>query len=218
MDCVEFERVLLNGESSPQQQAHLNSCPACASLQADFEWISLQAKSLLASDVPSPAVWNAIEARLRSEGLIRDLQPAQVEIQRPAVFNFFRRWQIAWLVPATAALVLVAVLRLHQPAGAGDNAPIAKHATPATVTVPTRVSTSARSRDDQQLLNTVASRPPAQLARYRADLDDANAFIRDAEAAAKNDPNDVYRQQMLINAYEQKQMLYDLAVDNVSEQ
>jgi hypothetical protein len=214
MDCVEFERVLLNGESTPQQQAHLNSCSACASLQADFDFISSQAKSLLASDEPSPAVWNAIESRLRSEGLIRDLQPAPVGLPRPTIFDFFRRWQTAWLVPATAALVLVAVLRLHHPAGAGDNAPLAKQTAPPKVTKPA----PAVSRDDQQLLSRVASRPPAQLAKYRADLDDANAFIRDAEAAAKSDPNDVYRQQMLINAYEQKQMLYDLAVDKVAEQ
>jgi hypothetical protein len=209
MDCIEFERVLLNGEHNPQQQAHLNSCSACASLQADFDLISTQARLLSATDEPRSAVWNAIEARLRSEGLIRDLEPA---LARSTISDFFRRWQTAWLVPAAAALALVAVVRLHHPAGAGDSAPIAKHAAPAPQTI------AVVSRDDQQLLKSVASRPPAQLARYRTDLDDANAFIRDAEAAVKNDPNDVYRQQMLINAYEQKQMLYDLAVDNVSEQ
>jgi hypothetical protein len=206
MNCVEFERVLLEGEQTPEQQAHLNSCSACANLQADLDLISSQAKLLLAADEPSPRVWSALESRLRSEGLIRAAQPDRRN------FDFFRRWQTAWLVPVTAALVIVAVLRLHHPAGAGDNAPIAKQTAPAAVAAP------VASRDDQQLLSTVASRPPAQRARYRADLDDANAFIRDAEAAMKNDPNDVYREQMLINAYEQKQMLYDLAVDRVSEQ
>jgi len=53
----------------------------------------------------------------------------------------------------------------------------------------------------------------AQRASYRADLDEANAFIRDAEQSVRNNPNDVYSQQLLINAYDQKQMLYDLAVD-----
>ena len=214
MDCVEFERVLLNGESSPQQRTHLDSCSACASLQADFDLIASQAKALLASDEPSPAVWNAIESRLRSEGLIRDLKPAPVTLPRPTISDFFRRWQTAWLVPATAALVLVMVVRLHHPAGAGDNAVTARQA----AQVAAKPAVPVVSHDDQQILKTVASRPPAQLARYRADLDDANAFIRDAEAAVKNDPNDVYRQQMLINAYEQKQMLYDLAVDQVAEQ
>jgi hypothetical protein len=106
---------------------------------------------------------------------------------------------------------MVAVVRLHHPASAGDNAAVAKQIK---VKAPVTVAVSS---DDQQLLNTVNSHRPAQRARYRADLDDANAFIRDAEQAVKSDPNDVYRQQMLINAYEQKEMLYDLAVDHVSE-
>ena len=207
MNCVEFERVLLEGEHTPEQQAHLDSCPACSNLLADFDLISSKAKLLLASDDPSPAVWNALEAKLRREGLIRSTESRQV-----AGIDFFRRWRSAWLVPVAAMLALVAVVRLHRPAGAGDNAPIAKQVT-------TKAPVAAKvSPDDQQMLNTVASRPPAQLAKYRADLDDANAFIRDAEQAVKSDPNDVYRQQMLINAYEQKQMLYDLAVDHVAEQ
>ena len=224
MNCVEFERVLLEESRTPEQQAHLSSCPACASLLADLDFISSQARSLLATDEPSPAVWNALEIQLRKEGLIRS-----PESPRPRV-DFFRRWRAAWLVPVAAALVVVGVVRLHHPAGVGENLPIAKQmqaspakkhpvmsASSASVSTPA-VSGTAVSSEDRELLDTVAARPPAQRARYAADLDDANAFIRDAEAAAKIDPNDIYRQQMLINAYEQKQMLYDLAVENVSEQ
>lgn len=206
MNCVEFERVLLEGEHSPEQRAHLDSCSACANLLADFTLISSQAKLLLAADEPSPAVWNALESRLRSEGLIR---PAEAS---PSSRDFIWRWRTAWLVPVAAVLAMVAVVRLHHPASAGDNAAVAKQIK---VKAPVTVAVSS---DDQQLLNTVNSHRPAQRARYRADLDDANAFIRDAEQAVKSDPNDVYRQQMLINAYEQKEMLYDLAVDHVSEQ
>ena len=79
MNCVEFERVLLEGEHSPERRAHLDSCSACANLLADFTLISSQAKLLLAADEPSPAVWNALESRLRSEGLIR---PAEVTMLR----------------------------------------------------------------------------------------------------------------------------------------
>ena len=206
MNCVEFERVLLEGEHSPEQRAHLDSCSACANLLADFTLISSQAKLLLAADEPSPAVWNALESRLRSEGLIRPAEGSR------SSRDFFWRWRTAWLVPVAAVLAMVAVVRLHHPASAGDNAAVAKQVK---VKAPVTVAVSS---DDQQLLNTVNSHRPAQRARYRADLDDANAFIRDAEQAVKSDPNDVYRQQMLINAYEQKEMLYDLAVDHVSEQ
>jgi hypothetical protein len=79
--------------------------------------------------------------------------------------------------------------------------------------VPPVAARTQVSHEDQQWLDSVAARPHAQLARYRADLDQANSFIRDAEQSVKDDPNDIFAQQMLINAYEQKQMLYELAVD-----
>ena len=213
MNCVEFERFLLEDEHSPEQDAHLNSCPMCADLLSDLNLISSQAKLLLATDEPSPAVWNALESRLRSEGLIRSADMPQRSLVLP-MRDFFRRRRMAWLVPVAAVLALVAVVRLRRPADAGDN--VAKQTAIQPAAKPPVVV--AVSSDDKHLLDRVAARRPAQSARYSADLNDANAFIRDAESAAKMDPNDVYRQQMLINAYEQKEMLYDLAVDNVSEQ
>lgn len=209
MNCFEFERVLpeyLEGGHTAEQQAHLNSCSACNDLVADLDLICSQAKSLLASDEPSPAVWNALEAQLRKEGLIRG-----PKISAPPV-SIFLRWRAAWLVPAAAALIIAAGIKLYHPTGAGDKNPAAKNSP--THTVPT----STVSAEDQQLLNTVASRPPVQRARYTADLNDANSFIRDAEESAKSDPNDIYTQQMLINAYEQKQMLFDLAVNRGGSQ
>lgn len=219
MNCVEFERVLLEDSRTPEQQAHLNSCSTCASLLADLDFISSQAKSLIALDEPSPAVWNALEAQLRREGLIRGPLISQPRISEPRIseprVDFLRRWRAAWLVPVAAALAVVAVVRLHRPAGAGDNLPVAKQTV---VQAPKSRVIASVSSEDKQLLDTVAARPLAQRAKYTAELNDANTFIRDAEAAVKNDPNDIYRQQMLLNAYEQKQMLYDLAVDNMSEQ
>jgi len=221
MNCVEFERDLpecIEGKPTPEQQAHLNSCPTCSGLLLDLNSITSQASLLSATEEPSAAVWNALEQRLRSEGLIRRSAPSYF----PAEVNpgFFQRWRAAWLVPVAAVLAVVAVVKLYHPANAGDNNPVAKQAQPA---VPAAVVQNASakhkralSHEDQQWLTTVASRPPAQLAKFRSDLDQANAFIEDAQASLEQDPNDVYMQQMLMNAYEQKQMLYQLAVDNSS--
>jgi hypothetical protein len=210
MNCGEFERVLpefLEGEHTPEQQSHFDSCLACANLLADLDLISSQAKLLVASEDPGPAVWDALESRLRDEGLIR--LPQFV----PPKVSIFSRWRATWLVPVAAALVIVAGIKLYHPAGAGDQVPIAKQPG----AKPTVAAVVPVSHEDQVLLNRVATRVPAQRARYRADLDSANSFIRDAEQSMKDDPNDIYTQQMLINAYAQKQMLYDLAVDR-SEQ
>jgi hypothetical protein len=122
------------------------------------------------------------------------------------------RWRNAWLVPVAAALLIMAGIKLYQPARIGDKEPVARKVGPATPAVP------AVSTEDKDMLARVASRPPAQAAAYRRDLDQANAFIRDAQEAVKTDPNDVYSQQMLMNAYEQKQMLYHLAVDQSNDE
>ena len=210
MNCGEFERVLpefVDGDFTAEQQAHINSCPACAALLSDLNLISSQAKLLSGSEEPRPAVWEALESRLQEEGLIR--LPGFV----PAKVSAFSRWRAAWLVPVAAALVIAAGIKLYHPAGAGDQAPIAKQPAPK----PTVAAVVPVSPEDRVLMNTVVARIPAQQARYRADLDNANSFIRDAEQSMKDDPNDIYTQQMLINAYAQKQMLYDLAVER-SEQ
>jgi hypothetical protein len=205
MTCVEFERVLpdfLEGGHTPELQAHLNSCPFCAGLVADLNFIASQAPQLRESEEPGPQVWNAIEAQLRREGLIHSPQ-----ISRPSLNEWFHRWRSSWLVPVAAALILVAGVKLYHPSHAGDTNPTAKQVSSPAVPAP------AVSAEDKDLLTTVARRGPKQQASYRRSLDEANNFIRDAEQSVRNDPNDVYTQQLLINAYEQKQMLYDLAVD-----
>jgi hypothetical protein len=221
MTCLEFERDLpecVEGKPSPEQQAHLNSCPTCSGLLLDLNSIASQAKMLSAAEEPSAAVWNALEQRLRSEGLIQRSEPVYLPAEvKP---SFMQRWRAAWLVPVAAALVAVAVVKLYHPANIGDNSPVAKQAQPAAPAAVVKNASAKRkpalSHEDQQWLDTVAARPPAQLAKFRTDLDQANAFIEDAQQSLQQDPNDVYMQQMLMNAYEQKQMLYELVVDDSS--
>ncbi len=208
MNCLQFENALpdyLEGSRTAEQQAHLNACSACSTLLSDLDAISAQAVSLRELEDPSPRVWNALEVQLRREGIIR--QPSI-----PARANVFSRWRTAWLVPVAAALAIVVGLKLYQPSGVGDKQPIPKIALKqSTVTQPRTAPVFAP--DDKDVMSTVASRPPAQVAAYRNDLDQANEFIRDAQEAVRSNPNDIYSQQLLINAYEQKQMLYHLALD-----
>jgi len=206
MNCGEFEHVLpdwLEGSQDPEQQAHLNSCRACSDLLSDLNLISSQAILLRASDEPSPRVWNALESQLRREGIIH----AAGVPQRSSVWHeSLMRWRMAWLVPVAAAMIIAVGIKLYHPRAAGDKEIVARQVAP----TPPVQKVSAQ---DTVILNTVAAGPVAQRASYRADLDEANAFIRDAEQSVRNNPNDVYSQQLLINAYDQKQMLYDLAVD-----
>lgn len=209
MNCGEFERVLvdyLEGAYSSEQKAHLDSCVSCSGLLADLNFITSTAGSLQGCEEPSPRVWNALEIQLRREGLIRPVQAS-----RPFGADFFHNWRRAWLVPVAAALVIAAGVKLYHPTRVGDTSTVAKNA-PAGATAPAP-STAVVSQEDREVLSRVALRLPAQQASYKAELDDANAFIRDAEESARKNPNDVYVQRMLVDAYGQKQMLYDLAVD-----
>lgn len=226
MNCLEFERVLpdyLEGGRSAEQQAHLNSCSDCASLLADLNFISSQARLLQDSVDPSPRVWNALEIQLRREGLIRDIESRGIESHdeirqvtppRSSLADFFRRRPAAWLVPVAAALMIVGGLKLYRPLGIGDTNPVAVVTSP----VPAVPESARESTEDQEFLTTVATRFPSQQAQYRQNLEHANSYIRDAEQSIRNNPNDVYSQELLINAYEQKEMLYDLAVDRIGEQ
>ena len=207
MNCLQFENALsdyLEGDSTSEQRAHLNSCSACSGLLADLSLISSEASSLRELEGPSDKIWTSIEAQLRREGLIKQPSPSS----QPDIFN---RWRRAWLIPVAAALLIAAGIKLYQPAKIGDNQPVAKQRTPPAPVVP------VVSAEDKDIINKVASRHPAQVAAYRNDLAQANSFIQDAQEAVKNDPNDIYFQQMLMNAYEQKQMVYRLAVDQSNE-
>src|SRR5215831_10811159 len=127
MNCVEFERGLpdcVEGSPTPEQQVHLSSCPACSGLLRDLSAIASQAKLLAAVDDPSPAVWNALAARLRSEGLIRRSEPNYLPLKP----SLWQRWRASWLVPAAAVLAIVAGVKLYHPAGVGNDSTVAKQA------------------------------------------------------------------------------------------
>jgi hypothetical protein len=202
MNCVQFESVLkdyLEGDQSPEQQMHRQSCSACSDLIADLTLIASEASRLQALEEPSPRVWNELEIRLRQEGLIRESPPDRRRSP------WLPQSRLAWLVPVAAALAVIIGIKLHQPVRVGDNLTVQRPAS-----TPLAAAVSA---EDRELLRAVSSRPPAQLAAYRADLEAANAFIRDAERSVRDNPNDLYSQQLLINAYGQKQMLFRIAID-----
>ncbi len=205
MTCEEFERVLpeLEGSHSIEQEAHLKSCSACSGLVRDLNAISQQARLLQGSEEPSPWVWNSIEVSLRQEGLIRQPLP-----ERARTFAPLLGWKLRWLVPLAAALLIVFGVLLHERGGVQPD--LAKQTTP-----PTGVVTAdlVASPEDQQLLNTVAARMPSMRDAYEANLRSVNAYIRDAEQSAHSDPNDEVAQQYLMNAYEQKAMVYEMALD-----
>jgi hypothetical protein len=202
MTCEEFERVLpeLGRGHNMEQEEHLKSCSVCSDLVEDLKVISQQARLLQGSEEPSPWVWNSIEVALRQEGLIHGAQPERSRIPAPLL-----GWKLRWLVPVAAAFLVGFGVLMHQ----HRTAFVAEQPPPAVGVV----TADAMAGDDVQLLNTVGARMPSMRAAYEANLRSVNAYIRDAEQSAHNDPNDEVAQQYLRNAYEQKAMVYEMALD-----
>jgi hypothetical protein len=141
---------------------------------------------------------------LRREGLLHPPRPS-----RSLSPSFGSSWTWArWLAPA-AALTLVTVgiyVRQHSPAsGQAQNS-----AQPA-VTEPTDVALAGLNDDD--LLQEVAQQTPEIKAQYEADLRRVNAYISDAKGVVDADPNDEEARRSLLEAYQEKAMLFELAMD-----
>jgi hypothetical protein len=210
MTCEEFRRVLpeLGSGHEIEQEEHLKSCSACSNLLADLNAISYEARFLQASEDPSPWVWNSIEVALQQEGLIRTPQFEPSRTPAPAL-----GWRLRWLVPLAATFLIVFGILIYQ-RGTGEPQVAERQSAPVgVVTANLQPNPDVMGGEDLQLLKTVAERTPSMRATYEADLRSVNAYIRDAEQSANSNPNDEVAQQYLRNAYEQKAMVYEMALD-----
>jgi hypothetical protein len=216
MTCAEFQRELpdfLEEGGGSELQAHLNVCPICSELVASLESIVKEARMLQASVEPSPRVWNSIEIVLRQEGLIRRPQAAG---QRSILRSLTRRWGVAaWLVPAAAMLLVGSAFFLYQRPGRSHQIADNSHVLPPGVRVMSVPPISGNGSDpsDEQLLQEVSARAPLMRAAYESNLRDVNAYIRDAQDSVNANPNDEEAQQALMDAYGQKSMIYEMALD-----
>lgn len=215
MNCTEFQEILpevLEAGRTAEQAAHLKSCPRCSGLLADLDLIAREARQLQELAEPSPRVWNSIEIELRREGVIREAQGGPTLVAPRA-----RPWNLgAWLAPV-AALALVAFgIGLYQRGSLSPQSPPQLTATaPAQISTPQAAKNQPanNNNEDQQLLAAVASRSPAMRAQYASNLQNVNAYIRDAEESAQADPNDEEAQQIVMDAYEQRAAVYEMALD-----
>ena len=201
MNCNDLQNSLAerDGGMSPGEQIHLKSCPACLDLVADFERISSVALELRSLDEPSPRVWNSLQIALRQEGLIRPQL-----VTKPFSTSFGARWGRArWLVPAAAALLIavgIVEYRNSSPTQRADRS------------LPSPIATVADLNDDD-LVQEVADRSPAVRAQYADGLRSVNDAIRDAQGSLDSDPADQEARRSLMEAYQQKQMLFEMAED-----
>jgi hypothetical protein len=201
MTCVELQESLAEVEdgTTPEQRAHLKTCPACSALVNDLNLIITAAGGLQEAEEPSPRVWNSIEIALRQEGLIRPQRAGSL------AHSLFAGWTGRWLVPAAAMLLAAAGgLLVHE----GMQTTDVSEQTAFTVPMP-----NPSDLNDNDLMQEVAVNAPAMRAAYEANLRQVNESIRDAQSMVDESPNDEDARRSLLDAYQQKSMLFELAMD-----
>jgi hypothetical protein len=202
MNCVELQQSLAEVEdvSNSEQKAHLRTCLACSALVRELNLIAAAASQLQEANEPSPRVWNSIEFALRQEGLIRPQRDS-----RSLVPSFSTRWGAArWLVPAAAMLLLALGIYLRREALPN---PVAQQAS-LTVAVG-----NPPDLDDADLMQEVADNDPTMKTQYAESLRQVNESIRDAQGLVDESPNDEEARRSLMDAYQQKSMLFKMAMD-----
>jgi hypothetical protein len=205
MTCFELRASLveLDEGGSVEQRAHLRNCTACSALVAELDQIAASAAELRSSAEPSPRVWNSIEIALRREGLIRF--QGQNHSLLPA---FSTSGWLRWMAPVAAILLVTAGIYLRQ-----------HSATEQVATVPHDSRTmqvddaQLAGLNDDDLLQEVARQSPTLQAEYTDNLRRVNEYIQDAKNIVAANPNDEDARRSLMDAYQQKAMLFELALD-----
>jgi hypothetical protein len=204
MNCQQFQEVLpyiIESGGNEEEEGHLRTCPHCAELVQDLKYIATQAKLLLPMHDPSPRVWTGIEQALYHQGLIQEGRmslrghivtlPGQARSWTP--FG----WAMAAVVLMAFSLLLVNYRpHLPQVQSAVQN----MSAQPATL-----------EGEDQKLIARVSQQAPDVGRAYEDSLREVNTYITDAQQAVEQNPQDEAAREQLLDAYQQKQMLYEMA-------
>jgi hypothetical protein len=208
MNCQQFQETLpyiIESGGGGEDESHLRECESCAALVQDLRYIAEQAKLLLPMHDPNPRVWNNIEQSLQREGLLPEgRMPLLGHIQKNSTSQAqTKSWTtLGGALALTAVIVFAVVLTNYKPTQLQQTPLSAQNSA---------TDSQQFNSDDQQLISQVSRQSPEAQRAYEASLRDVNAYIADAEQAAKSDPSDASAQALLQDAYEQKEMVYQMA-------
>jgi len=245
MKCSDVDRILpdiidgttvdgtrMNGDQDLEFQSHLRSCPHCAELVSDLKLIASEARQLSNSEEPAPRVWLRIAAELRAEGIIRE---SEVAAGPGLVLAPRRRWSPFWFAPAAVAILAAGSYLLNHKPTAPVAPQVAKKSGQPQPEMPSAQLPAAQgpalqtaqkpveqaelsppaSADDQELLSEVSTRAPSMRATYENQLQAVNDEIRETQSYINQNPADTDARQHLLEVYQQKAMLYQMALDRI---
>jgi hypothetical protein len=209
MNCAEFQKILpeyMERGGSAAEREHLRSCTVCSDLVQDLQYIAEAAKLLLPMEEPPSRVWQGIQQSLEKEGIVRPARgPERI---KPFLVTARSTW--IWRTAVVVVLAVLAVVALSR-----YNAHKQAQVAAGTLTVDS--ATSGIDNTDQQLLAEVSVGNPAMRATYEKSLRSVNSYISDARKSVEANPGDEDAREQLMEAYEQKAALYEMAMSRAGE-
>ena len=206
MNCQQFQEILpfiIESGGNEEDEAHLKTCPSCASLVQDLRYIAEQAKLLLPMHDPNPRVWNNIEQSLQQEGLLSEGRRPSGQLKKNPTPHQTKSWTPLGWVMAIAAIALFAVVVIrYKPKQLPSTLAQAQN---------NSADSAQLNNDDRELVTQLSQDSPDAGLAYASNLREVNTYISDAQQAVERDPEDQTAQELLQDAYQQKEMLYQMA-------
>jgi hypothetical protein len=221
MTCAEFQRALpeiIDTGGNKEQESHLSSCAVCTDLVQDLRYIAEQAKLLVPMEDPSPRVWDGIHNALEREGMVRPRRGTGRF--RPATVLTPSRWSTIGVFAAIAAVLVIAIglvsYRRSASPPADRESPQAaptQAASVAGVQNASQASGDSDADDDAKLIAHIQKAAPALASTYDDNLKSVNSYIAAVRNQLRQNPNDEQARDYLVRAYDQKAMLYSMAME-----
>jgi hypothetical protein len=208
--CREFLARLepwMEGERSPEAQAHVRTCPNCSSVVSDLEMIHNEARSWRTSEQDAPErVWTSLRAQLEQEGLIRETVAASEDRAQSAAppagwfAGLFPRVPRPVLAGAYLAVLVAAAFAL--------SGPVNKRVNEARWLKGTQTATSPLSAQlnfaEQNSNSYVTRSNPDVAASLHQNLAIVDKYIALCEKSVSEEPQNEVARDYLYGAYQQK--------------
>lgn len=210
MNCTDFEVEWAGLEDTSRLNAamegHRSACNHCAALVSELNSILDQARELRFSEEPPQRVWVAIRNQLEQEGLIREPAMARARAarkQRSAAGWLFRLPM--GLAYTSVFFIAVGVMYLHSLFNPQALPTLAR--TPAVPEIAyVRPDTSARDKTVEEMLAKI---PEDHREIFVSNWNQVNSSIENWQNFADQHPDDPFAPQQLMNARQQKELLWE---------
>jgi hypothetical protein len=213
MRCKDVAQAIEQAGFPPlpdEARGHVEGCPACSSLIADFERILAVAKELPAEVEPPTRVWVALRAQLEAENIIRE--PATlVPVESSRWWQGFGQLIRGRMLATAGVAVLIVAAGYIQMTHKSARSPIPDEATvipePRVLAEPFGAAGTKLDQEEQSLgplqAASMSGVSPVDNS-LRENLATLNTFIKECRKRLQEDPNDQVARDYLSAAYQQK--------------